>query len=98
MADIHLMADTHVKELFDALRERTTWATVTTTTYKPVERHKSLIRCEYCDMTYDGGEHENCPHCMAPRPRASPRPSAERQGGDVLYRDNVAYFTVNGKI
>jgi len=67
--------------------------TVTSTTYRPVQRHKSLIRCEYCDMSYDGDEHENCPHCMAPRPRARPRPAVETQDSAVFYRDNVAYFT-----
>jgi len=71
--------------------------TTTSTTYEPVRRHRSLIRCEYCDMSYDGDEHENCPHCMAPRPRAkpSPKPAVETQGSTVFYRDNVAYFTVN---
>lgn len=98
MADIHLMADTNVKELFDALHRRTTWSTTTTTTYKPAERQKSLIRCDYCDMSYDGDEHENCPHCMAPRPRARPRPAVETQDSAVFYRDNVAYFTVNDEI
>ncbi len=27
----------------------------------------SLIRCEYCGMSYDGDRSINCPHCMAPR-------------------------------
>ena len=80
------------------LRERPTWSTTTTTTYKPVERRRNLMRCEYCGMTYDGNEHENCPHCLAPRPRARSMPAVVTQGSTVLYRDDVPYYTVNNEI
>lgn len=86
--------------LLDALQELPTWSTVTSTTYRPEQRHKDLIRCEYCGMSYDGGEHENCPHCLAPRTPA--HVGRLRTGGDasssptVLYRDNVAYGFMRG--
>jgi hypothetical protein len=40
-------------------------------------------------MTYDGGRHENCPHCNAPRPQTEPSPSREPVASIV------AAFTLN---
>lgn len=92
-----LMAGMRTNELLDVIEQRPMWSVTTTTTYKPshkpVERHRSLIRCDYCDMSYDGDEHENCPHCLAPRPRARPRPAAETPESTVFYRDDVPYYT-----
>ena len=34
----------------------------------PTPKRRSLLRCEYCGMSFDGEEYENCPHCNAPRP------------------------------
>ena len=69
----------------------------------------SLIRCEYCGMSYDGGRHENCPHCNAPRPQTSPsgepvasiaaaftlneRRELADEGVTRFYADNVPYYT-----
>lgn len=32
-----------------------------------------LLRCDYCGMAYNGDEHDNCPHCLAPRTDAKPK-------------------------
>lgn len=69
----------------------------------------SLIRCEYCDMSYDGGRHENCPHCNAPRPQTSQSREPVTniaavftlneireladEGVTTFYADNVPYCT-----
>ena len=69
----------------------------------------SLIRCEYCDMSYDGGRHDNCPHCNAPRPQTEPsrepvasiadaftlneRRELADEGVTRFYADNVPYYT-----
>lgn len=37
----------------------------------------SLIRCDYCGMSYDGSRHDNCPHCNAPRPQTEQSTSRE---------------------
>lgn len=49
-----------------------------------------IIRCEYCDMAYDGSKHLNCPHCLAHRPSNGGRGSQ----GAVLYSDDVPYLRI----
>ena len=66
----------------------------------------SLIRCDYCGMSYDGGRHGNCPHCNAPRP-ACAAPDEEPMSIDsridaldrmadasctVFYSDDMPYY------
>lgn len=48
--------------------------------------HRSLVRCEWCGMAYDGDAHDNCPHCLGARPRSdAPRML-------TFYADDVPYY------
>ena len=51
----------------------------------------NVIRCDWCENTYDGDVHTSCPHCLAPRPVCEAR--VERRRSEcVFYSDDKPYW------
>ena len=57
----------------------------------------SLIRREWCGMSYDGDVHANCPHCMAPRTECEPTHVERSAEENVFYADDMPYWPTHAE-